>query len=80
MFQVVIGNKGDGIYAPIEGRTIFASTEDAKIYMAAHAMYPIMWQDTGCHEYPLTGSDDRPTGFRYMVVRLSVFPGKVGAA
>lgn len=78
MFQVVVGNKGDGIYAPIEGRTIFASMEDAKIYMAAHAMYPIMWQETGCHEYPLTGADARSTGFRYMVVRLSVFPGKVG--
>ena len=79
MFQVCFTSKGmGGVYMPIDGRTIFASIEDAKTYMVSHAMYPIVWTETGCEPYPVTGNDDRETGFAYMIVRLSVFPGKVG--
>lgn len=74
MFQVLFTSKAiNGIYIPIEGRTIFTSVNEAKIYMASHAMYPIVWTDSGSEPYPAYGSDARSTGFNYMIVRLAIF-------
>lgn len=74
LYQVVFRNKSlDGIFIPIEGRTIFTSVAEAKTYMAVHAMYPVAWRDSGSEDFPAYGRDDRTMGFEYMMVRLSVF-------
>ena len=74
LFQVLFTSKAiNGIYVPIEGRTIFTSVNEAKIYMASHAMYPIVWNSSGSEAYPAYGTDNRERGFNYMIVRLSVF-------
>lgn len=75
LYQVVfrLKDRSDGVFIPIEGRMVFASVADAKTYMAAHAMYPIDWTDSGSVNYPAYGSDSSARGFEYMMVRLSVF-------
>lgn len=75
MFQVLYTEKNDGyggVYIPF-GSMAFTSVAEAKVYMAAHAMYPIVWRD-GCESTPATGKDVSETGgYYYMIVRLSVF-------
>lgn len=74
MFQVLFSKKGtDGIFVPFDRRIIFTSVDEAKMYMASHAMYPIVWTTTGVEPYPQYGMDDQSMGFEYMMVKLAIF-------
>lgn len=74
LYQVLFKSKAHaGVFNPHDGRTIFTSVAEAQRYMAAHAMYPIGWTESGSKDYPAYGRDDRATGYEYMITRLGVF-------